>query len=248
MGQRTQLYVIEHNAKIFYGENHGGNKPRETQVLMFHNQWGYGYRQLLDALAYILSNRGTRTHKIVWDNGDDKQPNEHPTTYNKSWLEKDITAKAPQGNLFDNIDLWRNFVDYGDNNNGIVVLEIFRNYDYIIFGNIQCFRGGEDTPEGLAEGEPMTIWDYINQYNEENDKTKLYNMIKSILQFWNITEKNEAKQVFYTADGKKQSLYLPNNSTKEEILECIADNDGNRDYYDQDAEEYLAKHNIKIEL
>ena len=155
MGQRTQLYIIEHAAKTFYGEGHSGNKPETRRVSMYHNQWGYGYRQLFDLLAYVLSNR-TTLHETT---------QEGATIYNKMSFEEDLTQKAPRGNLFDSLNEWRNFVNYGDNNNGIVVCEIFRdNYNNILFGNIQCFRGGEDTTTGTEDWEPITIKEFITQF------------------------------------------------------------------------------------
>lgn len=247
MGQRTQLYIIEHRAKCYYNENNPNNKERETRVYMFHNQWGYGYRQLLDALAYILSNRGIMTHKVIWDNGDDQQPNQNPTHYNKSWLEKDITDEAPKGNLFDRLDIWRNcFLDYGDNNNGIIVIELFRDsYEWINWGNIQCFRGGEDTPQGLADGEPMTIWDYINQYTEEIDKKKVYKIIKSVLDLMDIKEQKDTKKISYIINQEMKSIYLPKDTTNKDILEYIANNEGKTL---GDTKSFLQNNNIKVEL
>ena len=242
MGQRTQLYIIEHNTKSFSYRS----KKLENfyEVSMYHNQWGYGYRQLLDVLAYILGNRTElNINKIFWNDGKNK----NPTSINKSWLEKDITQKAPTGNLFDNIPQWRKFVNYGDNNNGIVVLELFRHYECINFGSIQCFRGDEDLKNNETEGEPITIKEFIEQYTERGlKKDKIYKMIKSFLDFYNIKEFNETKKVFYIVNGERKSLYLPKTTKEEEVFEYIADRNGGTPY-GQTPKDFLQEQNIIIE-
>jgi len=188
MGQRTQLYIIDRQKGKDYpdvdGKPNPNNCPATTIVSHYHNQWGYGYRALFDALAYIFTTRNQRLKlgKADW--------NKRAEWCNNLFHCEDFKKKEePQAfkPLADSLNFWREQVDRGDNNNGIVVLELSRHeHGHIESGAIACYKGTEDCKD-KEQPAKITIADFILQHGEKAGEQTL-SVIKSVHELYDIIE------------------------------------------------------------
>ena len=81
-------------------------------------------------------------------------------------------------------------INYGDNNNGIVVLEIQRDsYGPITGGEIAFFRGDEDL-KNKADPRMISLVDWIGQYQHDDEEHAAANIgfFKSLLDRFDIKE------------------------------------------------------------
>lgn len=206
MGQRTQIYIADFNPAQTYPDvpEHLGEpgtipNPRNhgdrTRLSMYHNQWGYGCRMLLDAAGLFLTTRKSRietepqilgTHlccenDFINERGD--------WEYTKKHCEVDATALCRP--FAESANDWRKMVDFGDNNNGICV--IYRQIDD--FGNIEkaevlFLRGWEETPKNERE-EPakiLTAAEYLAQYREEEENAQALKIWNAVCEAFQVKE------------------------------------------------------------
>lgn len=199
MGQRTQLYVREN-----FGTEDG---KTITKVREYYNQWGYGYRQLFDAVAYIMNNRSVREVKDL----------EKITNVGRSWFEEEIEARiAP---VINDMPYWKEMVGHDDNNNGIVVLDIYRScYGEILYGHIACLGGDEDD----IEGKLISVNEMVEMFKEnDNVHEDALAIIQSTLKYFNFVDLGTASQKTfkYKLDNKEKihAITLPENTTKEDV-------------------------------
>ncbi len=113
MGQRTQVLIIKENNK---GE-------RESRF--YHLQWGFGRAMYFTFMDLFLNDYNKDTFK-----GDYNFFNLTPTTNSRLYditddVNKEVLAKADPNDL----STIRNVFDYGDNNNGGLVIYVKENQD-----------------------------------------------------------------------------------------------------------------------
>lgn len=146
MGQRTQVLVIKENNK------------GEKSCHFFHCQWGFGRVMYLGLMDLFMQDYSKHIH----ENGYNFLNCKFATTSEF----RDITDEVPQNVLdcadISNLNTIRDVFDYGDNNNGGMVVYIKENekeYKVSDF-KVGFLLGEEDTECG---------WDG-KVYNEGNDK------------------------------------------------------------------------------
>lgn len=145
MGQRTQVLVIK--------EKNNGEKKSH----FFHIQWGFGRVMYLGLIDLFMQDYFKDTFSEDYDFLDCKF-----ATNNKAY---DISDEVPKEVLdranIDDLESIKEVFEYGDNNNGGMVVHIKENeteYDGAEF-KVGFLLGSEDT-SGEYEGE---------KYNEGND-------------------------------------------------------------------------------
>ncbi len=161
MGQRTQLLVVREN------------KNGERKVKFYHHQWGYGRIMYLALMDCFMNDYNKETFK----NGYNFLENKNFTTNEKIY---DITKDIPE-DVLDNVDLSdirtvKDVFDYGDNNNGGIVISIKENektYNMSSFkigfllGDEDSYTYDEDDNEIEIE-KPFSRWLTPQEYGKMN--------------------------------------------------------------------------------
>lgn len=194
MGQRTQIYIAEFNpARTFpdvpkeWGSaetvpnpnNHGDR----VKLSMYHNQWGYGYRMLMDVAGLFLTARNSRITKNTQVLGT------HLHCENEYIKKRGVDATKLCRPFSESLGDWKNMVNFGDNNNGICV--IYREVDD--FGTTQksevlFLRGDEDTPDGGEPAKVLTATEYLEQFGEAECAAEALKIWGAICEAYEIKE------------------------------------------------------------
>lgn len=148
MGQRTQVLVIK--------ENNKGVKKNH----FFHNQWGYGRVMYLGFMDLFMQDYAKDTFRNDYDFHECKFGTSTKFSNENKYVPEDVLNKADINDL----DSIRLVFDYGNNNNGGMVVYIKEdkdNYNTSHF-KVGFLLGSEDT-ESEENGKV---------YNKGNDKEK----------------------------------------------------------------------------
>ncbi len=122
MGQRVQIYMAEYNAANTDTEHPHMNHPEQYRITAYHNQWGYGWRGVLDAVGLILLTRLQRAEDAPFLLSDGKS---HLDSSDTEWLYQKKTPEEIKDlckPFAESVNKWKDMVDFEDNNNGIIVI------------------------------------------------------------------------------------------------------------------------------
>ena len=194
MGQRTQIYIAEFNpahtfpdvpkewgsAETVPNPNNHGDR---VKLSMYHNQWGYGYRMLIDVAGLFLTARNSRITENTQVLGT------HLHCENEYIKKRGVDATKLCRPFSESLDDWKNMVNFGDNNNGICV--IYRQVDD--YGNTEkaevlFLRGGEDTPDGGEPAKVLTATEYLEQFGEAECAAEALKIWNAICEAYEIKE------------------------------------------------------------
>ena len=131
MGQRTQVLVIKEN-------NEGVKK-----ATFFHNQWGFGRVMYLGFMDLFLQDYAKDAFKNDYDFYDCKFKTSAKFYNENENVPEDVLNKADISDL----DSIRSVFDYGDNDNGGIVVYINEYLFFFIFSDFKVgfLLGSEDT-------------------------------------------------------------------------------------------------------
>lgn len=204
MGQRTQIYIAEFNpahtfpdvpkewgsAETVPNPNNHGDR---VKLSMYHNQWGYGYRMLMDVAGLFLTARNSRITESTQVLGthlhcENDYINGRGEWQNNKHCEQVDAAKLCRP-FSESLNDWKNMVNFGDNNNGICV--IYREVDD--YGTTQksevlFLRGDEDTPDGGEPAKVLTATEYLEQFGEADAAAEALKIWGAICDAYEIKE------------------------------------------------------------
>lgn len=108
MGQRTQILVVKENGK------------GEVKKTFWHHQWGYGRNMYLALMSLYIADYSKNTFDKKYNFLDTSFPT-IPELYN---ITDDVPKKVLDAADIDKLATIKNLFDYGDNNNGGMVVYI----------------------------------------------------------------------------------------------------------------------------
>jgi len=242
MGQRHQIYIAVKNRNVKTEQDKIMFGTKETTILSYHHQWLYG-RSALFMAGKVMEMADIEYSPIKVDY-------EFPTTAElhefMQWLLM-IDNKYHEGEKGSGYhyvvpllkcsdgdrtkpEMYRNFIDLGDNNDGITILDIpNRKYCFMFFS------GGENGP--VQNYVPLSAQQYVNYYypNPSVGVKRFINLaVKSVT--WDLLTIDELHQLFpkqkQFQTSKKEVATLPT-VLKNEHAEFII-NGKSLDCYDLD--------------
>lgn len=204
MGQRTQIYIAEFNPahtfpdvpkewgsleKVPNPNNHGDR----VKLSMYHNQWGHGYRMLLDVAGLFLTARNSLITANTRVLGTHLTCENDYVNGREEWQNNAHCGQADATKLCrpfsESLNDWKNMVNFGDNNNGICV--IYREVDD--YGTTQkaevlFLRGDEDTPDDGEPAKVLTATEYLEQFGESECAAEALKIWGAICEAYEIKE------------------------------------------------------------
>lgn len=190
MGQRTQILVVKENGK------------GEVKKTFWHHQWGYGRNMYLALMSLYIADYSKETFDKRYDFFKTAFPT-IPGLYN---ITNDVPKKVLDAANINNLATIKRLFDYGDNNNGGMVVYIKEDPDGPYLSSdfkVGFLLGDEDKEEN---GEiAFSRWLTPAEYGSMNGGCKYSNK-----EFIEIVEK------FCNYFGIKN---IENNQTAEEVEE-----------------------------
>ncbi len=200
MGQRHQIYVAVKNRNVKTEQDEIMFGTKETTVFAYHHQWLYGRSALFMAgkviemadleyspikIGYEFPTSAEMYEFMQWllmiDNkyhGGEKGSGYHYVIPLLKYSDGERTIP----------EMYRNYIDRGDNNDGITILDI-QNRKY-------CFMFIDDY-HGVKKYQPLTAQQYVDTYypDPSNEVKRFINLaVKSVS--WELLTMDELHQLF----------------------------------------------------